>query len=100
MITSAPNIKLKDIQPKFIITINDGKIIKMEEFRKLEKEERYIWNLPKKNCKHCYGRGYMGIDFKTQWKVPCKCVFRDKPTIDEMLLQQVKGELPCPTPKN
>jgi len=29
--------------------------------------------LPKKNCKHCYGRGYEGIDRDTGERVICRC---------------------------
>ena len=33
---------------------------------------------PKKNCKHCYGRGYIGFDTETGGFVHCKCVMRKK----------------------
>ena len=40
---------------------------------------------PKKNCKHCYGRGYVGFvndpkdkDDKDKEPVPCHCIFTKK----------------------
>lgn len=30
---------------------------------------------PNKNCKKCYGRGYLGVDTKNKMPVPCKCIF-------------------------
>jgi hypothetical protein len=31
---------------------------------------------PKKNCNHCYGRGYEGKDVNTGHYVPCRCLSR------------------------
>jgi len=31
----------------------------------------------KKNCKRCYGRGYLGRDTITGVYVPCNCVIRN-----------------------
>jgi hypothetical protein len=33
---------------------------------------------PKKNCRHCHGRGYVGKNVNTGEPVPCYCV--EKPT--------------------
>jgi hypothetical protein len=30
---------------------------------------------PKKNCKHCYGRGYIGLNANDE-KIMCKCLDR------------------------
>lgn len=30
---------------------------------------------PKPNCKHCYGRGYVGIRHESGEPIPCKCIF-------------------------
>lgn len=30
---------------------------------------------PKKNCKHCYGRGYTARDAKTKSPIPCSCIY-------------------------
>ena len=37
-------------------------------------------NNPNKNCKKCYGRGYIGRDFSCGSPVPCECIF-DKESI-------------------
>ncbi len=31
-----------------------------------------------KNCKSCYGRGYLGKDIRINYYVPCGCLFREK----------------------
>ena len=33
-------------------------------------------NIPKNNCKFCYGRGYDSIDQKTSLYNPCKCIHK------------------------
>jgi len=34
---------------------------------------------PKSNCRRCYGRGYTGVELKTQMPVACICIFpKDK----------------------
>jgi len=35
---------------------------------------------PNKSCKHCYGRGYNGIDAATHAPNPCSCLFRGRTT--------------------
>ena len=32
---------------------------------------------PKKSCKSCYGRGYIGIHVDTNTPIPCLCIFDD-----------------------
>jgi len=39
-------------------------------------EEITIKNIPKHNCKKCYGRGYVSIGKKSKLVTPCKCVFK------------------------
>lgn len=34
-----------------------------------------ILNDPKPNCKHCHGRGYVGLRSGTGEPVPCNCIF-------------------------
>lgn len=29
---------------------------------------------PKKDCKKCYGRGYIGLDSETDFPIMCKCI--------------------------
>ena len=31
---------------------------------------------PKKNCKHCYGRGYTALDVNTKNPVACSCIYK------------------------
>jgi hypothetical protein len=47
-----------------------------------EMAKRFNINIknPNSGCKHCYGRGYDGIDVKTQAPIPCTCLFRDRDT--------------------
>lgn len=37
---------------------------------------------PRNNCKHCYGRGYVGFNANTKEPVPCRCIYL-KEDIDE-----------------
>jgi len=52
------------------------------EVRRLEKGELPgpndfpVDNLPDKNCRKCYGRGYIGRDAHTKKVIPCRCVFK------------------------
>jgi len=32
---------------------------------------------PKSNCKHCYGRGYIGRDSESHAPIPCSCIYSD-----------------------
>lgn len=32
--------------------------------------------IPKKNCKWCYGRGYIGIETKTKAEIVCPCIIK------------------------
>jgi len=34
---------------------------------------------PKKNCKKCFGKGYIGKDTETGMPIQCKCSMRPKP---------------------
>lgn len=35
-------------------------------------------NDPNPSCKHCYGRGYLGVEHLTKKPVPCSCVFPEQ----------------------
>jgi len=39
---------------------------------------------PKKGCRHCYGRGYIGIDSSTKSPIPCSCIFPAKTPNEKM----------------
>ena len=52
---------------------------KLRNFLKFQEAcETQDWNEispePKKNCKHCYGRGYDGRNVNTNTYVPCTCL--------------------------
>jgi ferredoxin-thioredoxin reductase catalytic subunit len=32
---------------------------------------------PKKNCKHCFGRGYTGLNAKDKSPIACTCIYPD-----------------------
>jgi hypothetical protein len=34
--------------------------------------------MPDRNCKMCWGKGYMGFDVKTQEYLPCPCTKKKK----------------------
>ena len=31
---------------------------------------------PKKDCKRCYGRGYIGLEQEIQMLYPCRCIIK------------------------
>ena len=48
--------------------------IKENKAPEITEYEVYIWSKPKRNCNHCYGRGYFGIDIKSTFYIPCRCI--------------------------
>jgi hypothetical protein len=66
------------------VDTGEGKIIKKEDMAPFEiikliaKENGVEIKDPKKNCNHCYGRGYEAFDSKTKMPVPCRCLFRGR----------------------
>ncbi len=50
-----------------------------QEIKKAETKDKRF-KPPKKNCKHCYGRGFIGyLNGIKNLPVPCRCVFVVKP---------------------
>lgn len=45
-----------------------------KEIPKVTEYEQYFWQKPKKNCRHCYERGYTGLDVLTKFYIPCRCI--------------------------
>ncbi len=45
-------------------------------------------NDPKENCKKCWGRGYIGVEYKTNRPIACKCIY-PKRTEAELLSESV-----------
>lgn len=50
----------------------------IEVIREMAKRNNVPMTDPNKSCKHCYGRGYSGIDAATQAPIPCSCLFRGR----------------------
>ncbi|HON83257.1 MAG TPA: hypothetical protein PLI22_03860 [Caldisericia bacterium] len=53
-------------------------------------------NDPKKDCKHCYGRGYIGFQ-KNRQPIPCNCIFnkedlKDVPVINHATKRKFRLE--------
>jgi hypothetical protein len=67
-----------------------GKIIKKEDMapfdiiKTVAQQNGLSIPSPKKNCKHCHGRGYEGKDSKTQMPIPCRCLFREREDSDKI----------------
>jgi hypothetical protein len=38
---------------------------------------------PKKGCRSCWGRGYIGIDSKAKTPIPCQCIFVDHKAVKD-----------------
>ena len=41
---------------------------------------------PKKNCKHCNGRGYIGRDADTKAPIACKCIYTDYDDVHNQMI--------------
>ena len=39
------------------------------------KQMGIILQQPKSNCKHCHGRGYIGLRHENGEPIPCRCIF-------------------------
>jgi len=64
-----------------IIDESKGEIIERSELtvfqnmKLIAEQNGYVIKDPKTGCKKCYGRGYIGKDFKTQMPIPCNCIY-------------------------
>lgn len=47
----------------------------MQKIRAAAKQQGVRLQLAKQNCKHCHGRGYIGLNHETGDPVPCRCIF-------------------------
>lgn len=74
---------LPDSADAFIET-GEGKIINKEDLSPFEiikavaKENGTEIKDPVKNCSHCHGRGFEGVDTDTKMPIPCRCLFRGR----------------------
>jgi hypothetical protein len=48
---------------------------------------------PKKNCRHCYGRGHMGKNLVTNLYVPCYCVEETAIKLDRLRQEELAARL-------
>ena len=61
-----------------------------EQFEVASKEHNIPVQKPKKNCKKCYERGYIGFETGTKVPIPCDCIFPKK-TLEEQRKEREKG---------
>ena len=77
------NYDLPESKDAFIDTAK-GEIIEKENLDPFEiikamaKATNTPIKTPRKGCKHCYGRGYIGKETKSQMPVPCSCIYPPK----------------------
>jgi len=90
------NYNLPENRDEFIDT-KSGEIVKQENINPMDVIRKIAEKIgtkiqdPKKNCKHCFGRGYIGRDAKTKAPVPCNCIY-PKAEGEDALNQQVAQE--------
>lgn len=82
---TAENSK-KPLKAEFAFNLVTGKVRKLNN-TELTKEEIYVWNEPKTNCKKCYGRGFIGNDAITYIKISCKCLYKNQPSIADLMTE-------------
>lgn len=59
---------------KYAFDVRTGNFREFKVEDKLSNFEIKTVSLPKPSCYHCYGRGYIGVDAKSGFKVPCRCL--------------------------
>lgn len=63
------------------IDVEKGEVVKSKDlspFQIIEltaKEMGIKIKKPRHNCKHCYGRGYVGININTKEPIACRCIY-------------------------
>lgn len=77
------NYEAPEDKDSFIDT-GDGRVIDKKDLTPFEiikaiaKQTGNKIRDPKPSCKHCYGRGWIGKDYKTQMPIPCNCIYPPK----------------------
>jgi hypothetical protein len=67
-----------------LVDVKDGKALDNDKIPKLEiikamaKKTGTEISDPKKDCRHCNGRGYEYLDAKTHAPIPCVCLYRNR----------------------
>jgi hypothetical protein len=90
---------------KYAFDVRTGAFRELKAEDKLSNFEIKTASLPKPNCYHCYGRGYIGIDVKSGFKVPCRCLkgkHRQTVSIEKLkeLAQAMKEDVSKEEPKS
>ena len=74
---------IPDSADTFVDT-TDGKVINKEDLtpfdmiKAIAKENGTELKKPANGCKHCYGRGFEGLETLTKMPIPCRCLFRGR----------------------
>lgn len=75
------DVKYNLPEDKNVIVDNTGEVIDKDNLTPFQiiklvaAQNQLEINDPKKDCKHCYGRGYLGVELLTKKPVPCQCIF-------------------------
>jgi S-adenosylmethionine synthetase len=72
------------------IDMKDGKIVDKKDLTPYEiikaiaQQTNTEIRSPRKGCRSCYGRGYVGIEYKTKMPIPCNCIYPSKNDVEKM----------------
>lgn len=78
-------------EKQLYINLYNGKIVKRDSEDKLKEEYIPISGPPKKNCKKCHERGYIGRNVKLNFYQICPCL-RNKIEFDKIKKNEEKNE--------
>lgn len=65
------------IDPATGEVIDRSQLSPFEQIKQMAKTIGQTINEPNKNCKHCYGRGYTGINLDGNVPVACDCIYKE-----------------------
>lgn len=65
------------IDPATGEVIDRSKLSPFEQIKQMAKSIGQTINDPKKDCKHCHGRGYTGINLDGNIPVACDCIYKE-----------------------
>lgn len=65
------------IDPTTGEVIDRSKLAPFEQIKQMAMSIGQTINDPNKNCKHCYGRGYTGINLDGNIPVACDCIYKE-----------------------
>lgn len=58
--------------------VDKSKLTEFDVIKAVAKQTGTEIRNPRSGCKHCYGRGWIGKDYKTGAPVPCRCIYPPK----------------------